>query len=105
MGKHGLRELAEMNLSKGEYAKKKLSQVGRLRFAAPTFNEFTISLDDNSSIILPSLLKEGFIGGLPLKRFYPEMEREILVCVTEKHSREEIDRLAAILAAHRRGSR
>ena len=32
-----------------------------------------------------------------MKRFYPEMEKEILVCVTEKHSREDIDRLAEIL--------
>jgi glycine dehydrogenase subunit 1 len=43
------------------------------------------------------LLKEGIVGGLSLKRFYPEMEREILVCVTEKHTREDIDRLAEIL--------
>jgi glycine dehydrogenase subunit 1 len=97
MGKQGLRELAEINLSKGQYAKKKLGGSGRLRFPAPTFNEFVLTLDGEPSSILPPLLQAGFVGGLPLKRFYPEMEREVLVCVTEKHSKEDIDRFAAIL--------
>jgi glycine dehydrogenase subunit 1 len=97
MGKQGLKELAEINLSKCEYAKKKLSGVGRLRFSAPTFNEFVLTLNRDASSVLQGLLKEGIVGGLSLKRFYPEMEREILVCVTEKHTKEDIDRLAAIL--------
>jgi glycine dehydrogenase subunit 1 len=51
----------------------------------------------DASSILQTLLKEGIVGGFPLKRFYPEMEREILVCVTEKHSKEDIDHFAEIL--------
>ena len=97
MGKQGLKELAEINLSKCEYAKKKLSGSGRLRFSAPSFNEFVLTLNKDASSVLQALLKEGIVGGLSLKRFYPEMEREILVCVTEKHTREDIDRLAEIL--------
>jgi glycine dehydrogenase subunit 1 len=97
MGKQGLKELAEINLSKCEYAKKKLSGAGTLRFSAPTFNEFVLTLNRDASSVLQALLMEGIVGGLPLKRFYPEMEREILVCVTEKHSKEDIDRLAEIL--------
>jgi glycine dehydrogenase subunit 1 len=97
MGKQGLKELAEINLSKCEYAKKKLSGAGRLRFSAPTFNEFVFTLNGDAPSILQTLLREGIVGGFPLKRFYPEMEREILVCITEKHSQEDIDRLAGIL--------
>jgi glycine dehydrogenase subunit 1 len=97
MGREGLRELAEMNLSKCEYAKRKLAGVGRLRFSAPTFNEFVVSLDGDAQGILQALLQEGIVAGLPLERFYPEMEREVLVCVTEKHRREEIDRFAGML--------
>ncbi|HSR13520.1 MAG TPA: aminomethyl-transferring glycine dehydrogenase subunit GcvPA, partial [Thermodesulfobacteriota bacterium] len=44
MGKQGLRELAEMNLSKCEYAKRKMGETGLLRFSAPTFNEFVLTL-------------------------------------------------------------
>jgi glycine dehydrogenase subunit 1 len=97
MGKQGLRELAEINLSKCEYAKKGLRGSGHLRFPAPTFNEFVFTLDGEPSSILPALWQAGFVGGLPLKRFYPEMEKEILLCVTEKHSKEDIDRFAEIL--------
>jgi len=96
-GKQGLRELAEMNLSKAEYAKKRLGTVGSLRFSAPTFNEFVLTLKGDPGPILSGLIDEGLIGGLALKKFYPEMAQEILVCVTERNSREEIDRLAAAL--------
>jgi glycine dehydrogenase subunit 1 len=94
MGKEGLRELAEINLSKCEYAKRRLAETRPLRFSAPTFNEFVVSLKGDPDQVLKKLSDQGIIGGLPLKRFYPEMKNEILICVTEKHSREDIDRLA-----------
>jgi glycine dehydrogenase subunit 1 len=96
-GKKGLRELAEMNLSKAEYAKKRLTTAGSLRFPAPTFNEFVLTLKDDPALVLSDLLNEGLIGGLALNKFFPEMAHEILVCVTERNSREEIDRLATAL--------
>jgi len=105
MGKQGLRELAEINLSKGQYAKKRLRESGLLRFPAPTFNEFVLTLEGEPSTILPPLLQAGFVAGLPLKHFYPEMEREILVCVTEKHSKYDIDRFAEILGEVQGGDR
>ncbi len=97
MGRQGLKELAEINLSKCEYAKKRLSGTGSLRFSASTFNEFVFTLNGDVPSILQTLLKKGIVGGFPLKRFYPEMEREILVCVTEKHSKKDIDHFAEIL--------
>jgi len=105
MGKEGLRELAEINLSKCEYAKKRLRQVGKLRFVAPTFNEFVLTLEGDVSSRLQALQEQGIVGGFPLKRFYPEMEHEVLLCVTEKHSREAIDRLADLLSEPARSSR
>lgn len=93
LGKEGLKELARVNLSKCEYAKKRLGELGRLRFSGPTFNEFVISLNRDPQIILPMLLRQGIIGGFPLKKFYAEMETEVLICVTEKNSRQDIDRL------------
>ena len=97
MGKEGLRELAEINLSKCEYAKRRLAERHSLRFSAPTFNEFVFSLKGDPDPVLQKLSSQGIIGGLPLKRFYPEMKNEILVCVTEKHSKEDIDRLVRAL--------
>ena len=97
MGKEGLRELAEINLSKCEYAKKRLAESIPLRFSAPTFNEFVLRLKDDPDQALKKLADRGIIGGLPLKRFYPEMKNEILVCVTEKLGRKDIDRLVQAL--------
>ncbi len=97
MGRQGLKELAEMNLSKCEYAKRKMGGTNLIRFSAPTFNEFVLTLRGQCGPALQSLFQQGIIGGLPLKRFYPELENEVLICVTEKHSREEIDRLTQIL--------
>jgi glycine dehydrogenase subunit 1 len=98
MGKEGLKELAEVNLSKCEYAKKRLAETCSLRFSAPTFNEIVLTVEGDPESMLQKLLQQGIVGGLPLKRFYPEMKKEILICVTEKHSREEIDRLAKNLS-------
>lgn len=97
MGKEGLRELAGINLSKSEYAKRKMALCTPLRFSAPTFNEFVITLKRDCAPALQTLFQQGIIGGLPLKRFYPELKNEILISVTERHSREDIDRLAQIL--------
>jgi glycine dehydrogenase subunit 1 len=93
-GKQGLRELAETNLSKTEYAKKRLSSIGSLRFSAPTFNEFVLTLPVDPVPVLDGLRAEGIIGGLALKRFFPEMAKEILVCVTERNSKNDVDRFA-----------
>ena len=98
LGREGLKELARINLSKCEYAKKRLGELGRLRFSGPTFNEFVIRLSRDPQVILPMLLQQGFIGGFPLKRYYAEMETEILICVTEKKSRQDIDQLTEALA-------
>jgi glycine dehydrogenase subunit 1 len=98
LGKEGLRELAEINLSKCEYAKRRLAETFPLRFSAPTFNEFVLRLKSDPDQTLEKISGQGMIGGLALKRFYPEMKDEILICVTEKHSREDIDRLAENLA-------
>jgi len=94
MGRKGLRELAVMNLSKCEYAKRRLQEFGRLRFSTPTFNEFVFSFPQDGEAALHGLLQKGIVGGFPLKRFYRDLDKEILVCVTEKNSKEQIDRLA-----------
>jgi glycine dehydrogenase subunit 1 len=43
------------------------------------------------------LMKQHIVGGLPLSRYFPDLRRELLVCVTEKNSREDIDALVKAL--------
>jgi glycine dehydrogenase subunit 1 len=99
LGKRGLRELARMNLSKAEYAKKIASQIRgcKLVFSSPTFNEFVLRIQGEPERVLEGLKGKKILGGLSLGRFYPEMNHHLLVTVTEMNTREEIDRWAEAL--------
>jgi glycine dehydrogenase subunit 1 len=100
LGKEGLKELAMMNLSKAEYAKRAVSRIRgcKLNFIAPTFNEFVLQIEKEPENVLGKLKKEGMIGGLPLGKFYPELDHHLLVTVTEMNKKEEIDRWAEALS-------
>ena len=94
LGKEGLKELAMMNLSKTEYAKKVVSRIRgcKLNFTGPTFNEFVLRIEKEPEEVLEKLRKERILGGLPLEKFYPELDHHLLVTVTEMNRKEEIDR-------------
>jgi glycine dehydrogenase subunit 1 len=95
LGKTGLRQLAEQNLSKAHYAAGQLRGVpGFARpFAAPHFNEFVIKVPGDAERLLEDLRGEKIIGGLHLGEFYPELADHLLLCTTELVSRAAIDRL------------
>jgi glycine dehydrogenase subunit 1 len=94
-GKEGLRELAEQNLAKAHYLGGKLP----LRFAGPYFNEFVVSTNGRTpEQINEDLLQKKIIGGLPLKRFYPELDNCMLLCATEMSRREKLDAVAEVFA-------
>lgn len=99
LGKEGFKELALMNLSKAEYAKKVTSRIEgcRLAFSSPTFNEFVLEVEKDPEKILENWRREGILGGLSLARFYPELKRHLLVTVTEMNTKQEIDRWAEVL--------
>jgi len=99
LGKRGLKELALMNLSKAEYAKKIVSQIRgcHLVFSSPTFNEFVLRIHGDPEKVLERLKGKKILGGIPLGRFYPEMNHHLLVTVTEMNTREEIERWAEAL--------
>jgi glycine dehydrogenase subunit 1 len=99
LGKEGLKELAMMNLSKTEYAKKVISRIRgcKLNFTAPTFNEFVLRIEGKPEEVLEKLKKEKILGGFSLAKFYPELDHHFLVTVTEMNKKEEIDRWANTL--------
>jgi len=101
-GKEGIRELAEHNLAKADYAAKALSagQGAKLLFnRAPRFNEFILQTEEAPSIWSQRLLDAEIVGGVELKRWYPELENATLWCATELITREVIDKAAKVLAA------
>jgi glycine dehydrogenase subunit 1 len=100
LGKQGLRELAERNVKKSHYARDLLLQASpcRERFAAPFFNEFVVEVPGARERWC-RLKEQNLIAGLPLEDWYPELKNCLLLCVTEIHTRTEIERLSQGLGA------
>jgi glycine dehydrogenase subunit 1 len=95
LGKEGFKQLAEINFSKSEYAKKILSKVDgvELKFNRPTFNEFVLKLPAPARTVLSALRRDNIFAGVDLGMFYKDMSDCILICVTEMNSRDEIELL------------
>src|SRR6516164_9840854 len=101
-GKEGIRELAEHNLAKADYAAKTLStQSGaKLLFnSAPHFHEFVLQTQESPAQWNQRLMDEKIVGGVDLSRWYPELKNATLWCATEVTARESIDHAARVLAA------
>jgi len=96
LGKEGLREMAEQNLSKAQFTLSEMLKIPGVRrtFDAPFFNEFTVEFPRSVKIVNSHLLREKIIGPLALGTAYPELTKHALVCVTETTSRAEIERFA-----------
>jgi glycine dehydrogenase subunit 1 len=99
LGKEGLREMAEQNLSKAHYTLNELEKIPGVKraFASPFFNEFTVELPRSVKMVNATLLKDKIIGPFVLGTAYPELSKNALVCVTETTSRTDIDRFVAAL--------
>jgi glycine dehydrogenase subunit 1 len=105
-GKVGLRELAKQNLAKAAYASEQLGKHGKILFAAaPRFNEFVIETSEDPAAINSRLLGQKIVGGLPLKKFYPELGNAALWCCTELTTRSMIDTAAGVVAESERSVR
>lgn len=103
LGRQGIQHMAELCARKAHYARTAIARVPgyRLAFQAPTFNEFVVRCPAPPEEINRRLYEHGILGGLPLGRFYPDLADCMLVCVTERRTREEIDRLVGLLEAGR----
>ncbi|MGD0518441.1 MAG: aminomethyl-transferring glycine dehydrogenase subunit GcvPA [Thermoguttaceae bacterium] len=100
MGPQGMRDVAELCLQKANYALDQLTAGGKLSkvFNRPTFKEFVVRVNSgNVEKLLEAAQKEYILPGLPLGRWYPQLSDCLLVAVTEKRSKEEIDRLVKTL--------
>jgi glycine dehydrogenase subunit 1 len=98
-GKVGLRELAKQNLAKTTYAMEQFGKYAKLLFTgAPGFNEFVVKTSEDPGVINSRILGHKIAGGLPLKKFYPELGNASLWCCTEMSTRTAIDTAAALVA-------
>jgi len=99
LGRRGLVELGELLAHRTAYARERL--VGLDGVAAghdqPVVREFLLALDAPVDAVRARCLAEGVNPGYALGRDYPEHENGLLVALTERRTREDIDRLADVL--------
>ncbi|GBC68458.1 putative glycine dehydrogenase (decarboxylating) subunit 1 [archaeon HR01] len=104
LGKRGMQELARHIFAKTAYMIEVLSKNGVEvpLVDAPHYMEFTYRMEGwRNGEILEKLLASGIVGGIPLRRAFPELGDAILTCVTEVHSKEDILKYAGVLAGGR----
>jgi glycine dehydrogenase subunit 1 len=100
MGESGMRQVAELCYHKSHYAAERIAAVAGLEVnpqmpVKPFFKEFAVLLPAPVAQVNQHLLEKfGIIGGYDLGRDYPELERHMLIAVTEMCTKQSIDQLA-----------
>jgi len=99
LGRQGFADLALLNYEKAEYAKALFAAIDGVSVlnAGATFNEFTLALPKPAAQVVARLLASGVAAGVPLSAYYAGKENALVVTVTEKRTKAEIDALAGLL--------
>jgi len=107
LGRSGFVRLARLNLAKAQYARQKLASLPgfRLAVSGPTFNEFALRLRGGATAasVVDRLREKNILCGVPLSQpgfalpQLPDAEQVLLLALSERHHREDIDRLAQAL--------
>jgi glycine dehydrogenase subunit 1 len=97
LGKYGFQEVANLCVQKSHYMAEELQRLDGVEVLneKPFFKEFLIKPSIDTTTVLKGLEKEGILGGIDLKKW--GIDEHILVTVTEKRTREEIDRYVSAL--------
>jgi glycine dehydrogenase subunit 1 len=100
VGPHGLAELGRGIVQRARYAAGRLDALRGVRspaLSAPFFKEFVADFSGTGKTVAEinhALRARGLFGGLSLVNQYPELGQSALFCVTEVHTKSDIDRLA-----------
>ena len=99
MGKEGLKEVALSSMSKAHYAYEKLIATGKYSpvFEGQSFfKEFAVKGTEKVEDVNKKLLENGYLGGYDLSKDYG-FENSVLIAVTERRTKEEIDRFVKLM--------
>ncbi len=101
LGKKGVRSVAETCIQKAHYTAEKLCSIPGVSLLFPNdpfAYEFAIKIPKDAQKVHEKLLEQGFLAGLPLSQYFPEMNQALLLAVTEVRKREEIDSFVSAVA-------
>jgi glycine dehydrogenase subunit 1 len=102
LGPRGFEELGELIVQRAHYAAAMLDDIDGVRIVFPAgfFKEFVVNFDDTGKSVADvdrGLRERRIFGGKDLSRDLPALGQSALYCVTEVHTRDDIDRLAGAL--------
>jgi glycine dehydrogenase subunit 1 len=101
MGPRGMREVGEAILRKSHYAARLVSELDGVNVPfRGFFKEFLVNIDAAGKKVREvneALLGRGIFGGKDVSSEFPELGQSALYCVTEMHTKEELNRLATTL--------
>ena len=101
IGKTGLQTVANLCLQKAHYLAEEINKIPgyHLYFEQPFFKEFAVKCPIKPQQIIDSLLEKNMLAGINLNRFDYGIEDGLLVAVTEKRTKEEMDQLVDTIKA------
>ncbi|MHB8511447.1 MAG: aminomethyl-transferring glycine dehydrogenase subunit GcvPA [Actinomycetota bacterium] len=102
LGPQGLQELSKTCLAKAHFAKQRLIDIAGAEpvFSGSHFKEFCIRLPVDPVKVCERVTADGFLAGLPVRQLLPGygLDDALLVAVTEKRTRDEIEHFAESVA-------
>jgi glycine dehydrogenase subunit 1 len=104
LGPDGIAEIGRTIMARASYAAERLDALPGVRapaLSAPFFKEFVVDFSDTGRTVAElaaALRARGIFMGVDLSSEYPELGQSALVCVTEVHTKADIDRFADNLA-------
>jgi len=102
LGRQGFQQAGQRCMDALHYLRNRVKNLDgfEIPYSAPVFNEMVLrSKGADAASIVAKLAREGIIAGVDLGRFRDEWRQDLLVSVTELHSKEELDRLLEALAS------
>jgi glycine dehydrogenase subunit 1 len=103
MGPQGMKEIGEGIMQRSAYLVGRLAGLDGVRapvFSAPFFKEFVVNFDGTGKTVADinkALLEHRVFGGKDLSTWFPSLGQSALYCVTEVHTKDDLDTLVGAL--------
>jgi glycine dehydrogenase subunit 1 len=103
MGPQGMQELGETLVARAAYAMRRLNELPGVKaphFRAAHFHEFVVNFTDTHLTVAEinrQLREQGIFGGYDLSKAFPRLGQAALYCITEQHTKADIDHLVHAL--------
>ena len=95
LGPYGLEKIGKLCYSKARYAARAIGELPgfSLKFSGPFFKEFVVETPSPPGRIISKLAKKGILAGIDMGQFRLGLKGCLMIAVTEKRSKHQIDNL------------